>query len=195
MGSMFDIISFGALLDNSKDSITIKSYEHDGNGNYVGGWYQRVSKIKAAHHGLTRAQMRGKTDYDFLSKEEADRAKAVDIWVMTHMEQFDTEEERIVRNGKTIWYNTSVVPLVMPERNHPFACGTMCIAREITKRVEAQHRSKRLLRFLKKRLNNPLTSILPVINLLGPKYADISRTLKEMQIRMTRIIQDIESGA
>jgi PAS domain S-box-containing protein len=192
---MYDMITYGALLDNSKDSITIKSYENDGNGNYQGGWYQRVSKVKAAHHGLTRAQMRGKTDYDFLSKEEADRARAVDIWVMTHMEQFDTEEEKIVRNGKTIWYNTSVIPLVLPERNNPIVYGTMCIARNITKRVEAQHRSKRLLRFLKKRLNNPLTSILPIIDVLGPKYANISRTLKEMQVRMTRIIQDIEGGS
>jgi PAS domain S-box-containing protein len=189
---MYDMITYGALLDNSRDSITIKSYENDGNGNYQGGWYQRVSKVKAAHHGLTRAQMRGKTDYDFLSKEEADRARAVDIWVMTHMEQFDTEEEKIVRNGKTIWYNTSVIPLVLPERNNPIVYGTMCIARDITKRVEAQQKNKRLIKFLNKRISGPLVSLIPLIEKLGPQHRVLVKTLREILIRLQRLLQKIE---
>ncbi len=189
-GSMYDIMSYGALLDHSSDSITVKSYEHDGNGAFKGGEYIRVSKVKAAHHKLTRAQMRGKTDYDFLSKDEAGRARKVDVWVMTNKKQFDVAEEKIVRNGKVIWYNTSVIPLTTPEG---IIYGTMCIARDVTKRVEAQHRNKRLLKFLKKRLSMPIIAIFPIIKLLGPQQGKVERTLREMLVRTTRIIQDIET--
>lgn len=187
-GSIADIIIIYALMDCSEDSITAKYYDPDGNGGYGPGYYVRVSKIKALHHGLSRPQMRGKTDYDFLSQEEANKARKVDIEVMKTRKQHTVTEEKIVREGKTIYYTTTVIPLINPDN---VVLGTLCIARDITKRVEAQLKAARLNRFLIRRIYNPLAAIMPIINNSPMCQTNIGRILNEIFARIHRLLKTL----
>lgn len=188
-GSMHDLFMFWSLLEQSSDSITIKQYDADGNGGYGEGYYARVSAVKARHHGLARAQMRNKTDFDFLSKEEAQQAREADIWVMNNGKQLDIAEQKIVRKGKVIWYNTTIVPWLNTDG---VIYGTICIARDVTVRVEAQHRSKRLLRFLIKRMYLPMVGLAPLVKNLGSEHRVLAHSLKEMLVRTKRILSSID---
>lgn len=187
--SMQDFYVKHAFMVNSKDSITVKEYQSDGNGGYGEGVYTDVSEIKAKHHNRTRIQMLGQTDFSCLSQEEAEKARSADIWVMTHREQLEIPELKVIRKGKTEWRNITIIHWTNPD---DIVCGVICIARDITKRVVAQQRSKRLLIFLTKRIFLPMIYLSPMIKKLGPEHHKLAHALDEMLVRLKKILLNIE---
>lgn len=185
-GPIHDCYMLWSILDSS-DSITIKQYDKNpfSPGEYKEGIYVRVSTIKAKHHGKRKFEMLGKTDFDFLSKEEAEKSREYDIWVMKHKQQLDIPEQKIIRKGKTIWYNTTIIPWSDPDG---VVRGVICIARDCTKRIEAQHRSRRLIKFLNRRIYLPLITLAPLVKKLGPEHAKLSKTLDEMLVRIKKLL-------
>ena len=133
--------------------------------------------------------MKNKTDFDFLSEEEATEARKADIWVMKNKKQLDIPEQKIVRDGKVIWYNTTIVPWVNPD---DVVYGTICIARDVTVRVEAQHKAKCLLKFLIKRMYTPMIALAPLVKNLNSEHRTLAHSLKEMMVRTKKILASID---
>ncbi|EKE25224.1 MAG: hypothetical protein ACD_5C00245G0003 [uncultured bacterium] len=186
-GAQYDWYAFWSILDHSTDSTTVKCYESNGNGGFTGGKYVRVSAVKAKHHNRSKNEMLGETDFTFLSRQEAIKAREYDICVMKNLEQLDIPQQKIVRNGKTIWYNTSIIPWINPDG---IPLGVICIARDCTERVEAQNRNKRLLKFLTRRIQTPLVAIMPFAKKLGSRQ--LTEKLHEMLLRVNRLLDAIK---
>lgn len=161
-----NLLMFYALMEYSSDSIVFKEYFRDEAGGFTGGNFVCVSNEKARHYGMTPSQMRGKTDRDLLPPREAAKSLRDDLWVMTHRRAIHDIRETITHpDGETVTVSVTKFPW-FNQGGEVF--GVICIARDISRRLEVENESHRLNEFLMRELFQPLASIHSRIEKLEP---------------------------
>lgn len=161
-----NLLMFYALMEYSSDSIVFKEYFRDEKGNYSGGQFVSVSNEKARHYGLTPSQMRGKTDRDLLPPREAAKSLSDDLWVMNNRRAIRDIRETITHpDGKSVSVSVTKFPW-FDQGGDIF--GVICIARDISGRVEAEQQSDLLSEFLVRDLLQPLAALGRRIDRLAP---------------------------
>ena len=115
-----------SLLDNIPDSIYFK----DKQSRFI-----KVNKAKAQHSNTTQKEMIGKTDYDFLPKEEAEKIHQDDKKVMEDKKPIINKLERLKHGEKKdCWISVTKIPRYNESGE---IIGTMGISRDVTKLKEA----------------------------------------------------------
>lgn len=161
-----NLLMFYALMEYSSDSIVFKEYFRDETGGFTGGNFVCVSEEKARHYGMTPAQMKGKTDRDLLPPREAAKSLKDDLWVMAHRRAIRDIRETITHpNGETVTVSVTKFPWFNQGGD---IFGVICIARDISRRLEVENESLRLNEFLMRELFQPLASIHSQIENLAP---------------------------
>jgi len=118
------------LMDSIPDSIYIKDTENK---------FIKVNKAKAAHSNVKPEEMIGKTDYDFLSEEEANKAYNDDKEIIDTGKFIVNKIEKLTNvDGTERWVSVTKIPRFDSEGN---IIGTMGISRDVTewKRLEEMH--------------------------------------------------------
>lgn len=129
MGQMMDLLYYYAILEQVTDSIVIKEYHYDGNGSFAGGAIRCASKMKADHYGLTIPEILGKTDFELMPFDQAQKALEDDLQVMRTGISIENMEEIITYpNGKTVRKSTSKSPFLFSNGQ---VGGVICISRNI----------------------------------------------------------------
>jgi len=124
---------FQTLMDHIPDSIYFK----DNKGRFV-----RVNKMKAEHYKTISEKMIGKTDFNFLSKEEARECFADDNWVIKNNKSIINKIEEITHsNGIKHWVSVTKVPWYNEKKE---IIGTFGISRDITQHKQIEERDKSL---------------------------------------------------
>lgn len=122
--------NYYTILDQIKDSLVIKEYRPDGNGSFVGGEIKCASRIKAEHYNLTMRTILGKTDFDLMPIEQAQKALEDDLWVMRNNKSLENIEEIVTYpNGKTVSKLTTKSPMSYTAHGAEGVCGVICISR------------------------------------------------------------------
>ena len=121
-----------SLLDNVPDSIYFKNKENR---------FILVNKAKADHSNTTIDGMIGKTDYDYMSSEQAKKSFDDDNKVMQTGKPIANDVEKITRDhGEERWVSVTKVPRYN-DRNE--IIGTMGISRDITKFIKEKKETEK----------------------------------------------------
>ncbi|MDD2898024.1 MAG: PAS domain-containing protein [Desulfuromonadaceae bacterium] len=124
-----ELLIFNSFLKNTKDSIVVKEYFATEDGRYSGGVIVCASAEKANHYGLTMDTIRGRTDFDLMSREQAEKALQDDIWVLSNGQPLEDIRETITHgDGETVLVSVSKFPWILPGGE---IVGVMCIARKL----------------------------------------------------------------
>ena len=118
------------LLDNIPDSIYFK----DENNRFV-----MVNKAKAAHANVSPEDMVGKTDFDFMSEDQARKSFEDDEELLKTGKVIVNKIEKLIGNdGIERWISVTKIPRFDEEGN---IIGTVGISRDITdwKKLEETH--------------------------------------------------------
>ncbi len=119
------------LMDNIPDSIYFKDEKNR---------FIRVNKAKTERSNTTPQEMLGKTDFDFFSKERAEKSFADDNRVIESNKPLINKIEKVtLSNGREGWVSVTKMPRCDEEGK---VIGTMGISRDITE-------TKRLMETLK----------------------------------------------
>ncbi len=122
------------LMDSIPDSIYFKDEENR---------FVMVNKAKAHHSNVTPEEMIGKTDFDFLPPEEAQKAFEDDENVIKTGKFLINKIEKITnKDGTQRWVSVTKIPRFDTEGN---IVGTMGISRDITewKRLEELYKKEK----------------------------------------------------
>lgn len=112
---------FKTLMDNIPDSLYFK----DEQSRFV-----LVNKAKASHSNVSPEEMIGKTDFDFLSEDQARKIFIDDRSIMQSGKPIINKEEKITHSdGSERWVSVTKIPYYNAEGN---IIGTMGITRDIT---------------------------------------------------------------
>ena len=121
------------LMDNIPDSIYFK----DENNCFI-----MVNKAKAAHSNVKPEDMVGKTDFDFLSEEQAKKAFEDDQEILRTGKYIINKVEKLTdQSGADRWVSVTKVPRYDAEGN---IIGTAGVSRDVTewKRLEEMHKNE-----------------------------------------------------
>jgi len=121
------------LMDSIPDSVYFKNEENK---------FIMVNKAKAIHSNVKPEEMIGKTDYDFLSEEEANKAYNDDKEIIDTGKFIVNKIEKLTNvDGTERWVSVTKIPRFDKEGN---IIGTMGISRDVTewKRLEEMHNSE-----------------------------------------------------
>ena len=121
------------LMDSIPDSIYFKDEENR---------FVMVNKAKAHHSNVTSEEMIGKTDFDFLPPDEAQKAFEDDEDVIKTGKFLINKIEKITnKDGTQKWVSVTKIPRFDTEGN---IIGTMGISRDITelKRLEELYKKE-----------------------------------------------------
>ena len=114
-----------ALVQTIPDSIYFKDRDHR---------FVLVNKAKADHWGVTPEVMIGKTDFDFLPKDQAQQAVEDEAEIMrTGAPILDKVEKITGSDGSERWLSVTKLPR---RDSSGEIIGTMGISRDITRRVK-----------------------------------------------------------
>ena len=121
-------LMFKTIMNNSKDSIYFKDSKHR---------FIYVNKNKAQRHGIDNpSEMIGKTDFDFISKEEAQEIFKIEESIYNTGRQVIGQIEKLTRlNGVVTWASSSKYPIY---DNNSKICGIWGISRDITEQEQAR---------------------------------------------------------
>ena len=137
------------LMENVPDHVYFK----DAQSRFIA-----VSRSLAERHGLTPADLRGKTDFDVFTKEHAEQAFADEQRIMRTGEPILGQEERETwADGSVTWVSTNKLPLRDASGQ---IVGTFGVSRDITERKQ-QGESLSLFRMLVDRSNDAFEVIDP----------------------------------
>jgi PAS domain S-box-containing protein len=183
-----DVLSSYSLY--MADSMFVKDRE---------GRFVFVNHAKAANSKTTPENMIGKTDYDFMTKEEADRARSDELNVMDSLVCLKNKEEKITRVDSTVsWVSVTKCPHLDSKGN---CIGIIGIARNITKQIEAEMAKDKaelhnhlVTHLLKHDLRNYIIATVDEINMvIKGNFTDINVALKKIKkkvIGTEKIIND-----
>lgn len=121
------------LMDNIPDSIYFK----DENNCFI-----MVNKAKAVHSNVKPEDMVGKTDFDFLSEEQAKKAFEDDQEILRTGKYIINKVEKLTdQSGADRWVSATKVPRYDAEGN---IIGTAGVSRDVTewKRLEEMHKNE-----------------------------------------------------
>ncbi len=145
---------FKALMNATRDSVVFKDLE---------GRYAEVSIKKAMNWGLTPEEMRGKTDFHFMSLEEANRSREDSMSVIKTGVAIENSIREALRNEKTVYYSLSEYPWY---NDLGILIGTISVSRDITDLVESKQEAVsmtkqviEMLTIVSHDLSSPLISI------------------------------------
>ena len=114
-----------SLLQTLMDSIPDSIYFKDDQNRFI-----KVNKAKAAHNNVKPEEMIGKTDFDFLSHEQAQKAHDDDKEVLETGKFIINKIEKLtMQNGSERWVSVTKIPRFDHDGN---IIGTMGISRDIT---------------------------------------------------------------
>ena len=154
---MQEILIFNAFMEHTRDSIVIKEYFANEQGEFTGGKIICASATKARHYGLNVNTIRGCTDFDLLPREQAEKALQDDLWVMKNRKPIEDQRETIThKNGEIVKVSVTKFPWVLPSGE---IVGVMCIARNITTRERAKQQAQDLMEFMRRHILKPLLPI------------------------------------
>ncbi|MBT1700268.1 PAS domain-containing protein [Fulvivirgaceae bacterium PWU4] len=113
---------FNVLMEFLPDRITYKDTESR---------IMRINKAKAQRINMTPEEVVGKTDYDFFSREHAEKAMSEEKALIDSGKPLvDIEERLVFNNGDTAWVSTSRIPF---RNEHNRVTGMFIITKDITK--------------------------------------------------------------
>ncbi len=132
-GSIRERDMLESLLRNIPDNIYFKDRD---------GKFLRVSNAKAKRSGLqSPEQAVGKSDFDFFSKEHAQKARQDEQQILQSGKPLISQEEKLIwADGHETWSSSTKVPL--HDRDGKVV-GTLGISRDITRQKEAEEALKR----------------------------------------------------
>ena len=187
---MDDLRMWHDFLNQSPHSIVVKKYYNDGNGNFSGGQFIRVSRTKAEHYGMTIEQMRGKTDWDLLPAEEAKKAHDDDLWVMRNKTPIKNRVEKITHpDGEVVYVAVTKMPWV----DGDIVRGIISISWDITDQIRAERRTDNIIAQMK-HLYAPILAASSLIQKVGPENGTLARIFREMLARMKKMRHEILHG-
>jgi PAS domain S-box-containing protein len=128
------------LLDSVIDNIPFKIWFKDKDGKYL-----MANRLFGDYHKLNQKEFIGKTDYDIIDKEWADKFVNADKTAMESKMPV-TIEETIIENNESHWYET-IKNAFFDERG--VVIGTIGISREVTYRKKTEVELKSLVEQLK----------------------------------------------
>ncbi|HEY8513310.1 MAG TPA: PAS domain-containing protein [Cyclobacteriaceae bacterium] len=118
---------FNVLMEYLPDRITYKDRQSR---------ILRINRAKAERFRMSPEEMVGKTDYDFFSKEHADKAfREEQELIRTGQPILNQEERAVFANGDVTWATTSRIPF-RNERNE--TVGMFIITKDITQLKRAE---------------------------------------------------------
>ncbi|MGB3225085.1 MAG: PAS domain-containing sensor histidine kinase [Desulforhopalus sp.] len=170
-----------ALLRHSEDSIFFKDMD---------GRFTLVSRAKARRSAVRWDDMIGKTDFDFLPLEEAQKCRDDEIFIMETGESLvDKEEELTRRDGTKSWISVSKFPWKDVDGE---TIGVIGISRDITKRKKLENHILRMLSIATHDMRSPIVSIALTIKLLargrfGEVSVSVKQTLTDVFNRMIKL--------
>lgn len=176
-----------ALMEFIPDSIYLKDLD---------GKFIIVSEAKAVNSGATVEEMIGKTDFDFMTLEEAEKSYFDDQKVIESGKSIKDKVEKITRSDGSEDY---VSVTKAPRKNESGAIiGTVGISRNITKRIEVEKHILNMLSIATHDLRSPLISVESTIKLLirgsfGKIDDSVKATLEDLLGRtknLTKTIND-----
>jgi PAS domain S-box-containing protein len=177
---MQEVLIFDAFMRHTSDSIVIKEYFATERGEFTGGTIICASATKARHYGLNMDTIRGRTDFDLMPREQANRALRDDIWVMENRKPIEDQRETIThKNGEEVKISVTKFPWILPGGE---IVGVMCIARNITIREQAKQHARDLLQFMQREVLRPL---LPIYQ-NEMKFTESGKVLKTVIFRVIR---------
>jgi PAS domain S-box-containing protein len=118
---------FNVLMEFLPDRITYKDTESR---------ILRINKAKAQRINMSPEEVIGKTDYDFFSREHAEKAMREEkALIDSGKPLLDIEEQLRFNNGDTAWVATSRIPF---KNDHNQVTGMFIITKDITKLKTAE---------------------------------------------------------
>jgi PAS domain S-box-containing protein len=112
---------FHMLMEYLPDRITYKDKESK---------ILRVNKAKAVRFKMSAEDMIGKTDYDFFSKEHADKAVSEEQELIRSGEpKLNIEEKAVTADGDVVWASTSRIPF---KNDRGEIIGMFIITKDVT---------------------------------------------------------------
>ena len=130
------------LLETLMDSIPDSIYFKDENNKFI-----KVNKAKAAHSNVKPQEMIGKTDFDFLPEDIAQKAFEDDEEVLKTGKFIINKIEKLKdEHGNSRWASVTKIPRFDLEGN---IIGTMGISRDITewKRLEEMYKKDKVTNY------------------------------------------------
>lgn len=113
------------LLISLVENVSYRIYFKDAEGRYLRNNNAHLNRL-----GMTDpAEAKGKTDFDFFPKEDAERFRQDDLWVMKSGRLLNKEERTDWPDGKVEWSVIDRMPLLDPAGK---IIGTIGISRDIT---------------------------------------------------------------
>ena len=175
-----------ALLNDSTDSIYFKDHRCR---------FVMVSRTKAEHLGLPFDQIVGKTDYDFLPPDMAQRAFEHDESVIRTGQAIELEEEIKRPDNSVVWNSVKKAPWRNADDE---IIGMFGITRDITVRKRYEQHILDMLSIATHDIRSPLASMGMTIKLLmrgsfGPVDESVKATLEDLyerSLRLERIVAD-----
>lgn len=169
-----------ALLNESTDSIYFKDHLCR---------FVMVSRAKAEHLGLPFDQIVGKTDYDFLPRDAAQRAFENDVRVIRTGQAIELEEEIARPDGTVVWNSVKKAPWRNADGE---IIGMFGITRDITVRKRYEQHILDMLSIATHDIRSPLASMGMTIKLLmrgsfGPIDESVKATLEDLYDRSLRL--------
>ncbi len=144
-----------ALMEFIPDSIYFKDLE---------GKFIMVSKAKAANSNVAAEEMTGKTDFDFMSLEEAEKSYSDEQKIIGTGQSIRDKVEKITRSdGNENYVSVSKAPW---RNENGEIVGVIGISRDATERVETEKHIVNMLNIATHDLRGPLISIEATIKLL-----------------------------
>ena len=123
---------FQSLLNSTPDSVYFKNTENK---------FVLVNTTKAHNHDLKPDQLIGKTDFDFMPPDQAQKATDDDNKVLQTQEPIIDHIEKLTTNeGEEKWLSVTKLPWY--DANHT-VIGTMGISRDVTKRIKGQKETEK----------------------------------------------------
>ena len=165
------------LLSSLVESVSYRIYFKDAEGRYLRNNNAHLDRL-----GLSDpAEVKGKTDFDFFPKNDAERFRDDELWVMKSGRLLNKEERTDWPDGKVEWSVIDRMPLLDPGGN---IIGTIGISRDITIRKWAVEHLKETLTELERSnaelqqfayvashdLQEPLRSMSGCMQLLEKRY-------------------------
>ena len=175
-----------ALLRHSEDSIFFKDMD---------GRFVLVSEAKARRSEVHWEDMLGKTDFDFLPLEEAQKCRDDEIFIMETGESLVDKEEELTRlNGSKSWISVSKFPWKDIDGE---IIGVIGISRDISKHKKLERHILHMLSIATHDMRSPIVSIALTIKLLargrfGEVSGSVKQTLNDVFNRILRLEKIIE---